>query len=110
MNYSGTQLLLFFGLISLGTIITRVLPFLVFPENKIMPKYIKYLSDVLPFTTIGMLVVYCLKDISFTTNPFALPEIISITVIIILHLVKKNTLLSIGIGTALYMILINYVF
>lgn len=110
MSYSQTELFLFFGLISLGTIITRALPFIIFPENKKLPKYIKYLSDVLPFTTIGMLVVYCLKDVSFTARPFAFPEIISITAVIVLHLLKKNTLLSISIGTVLYMILVNYVF
>lgn len=110
MSYSGTELFLFFGLISLGTVITRALPFLIFREDRKLPKFVKYLSDVLPFTTIGMLVVYCLKDVSFTSAPFALPEIISIAAIAILHLVKKNTLLSIGIGTVLYMILINFVF
>lgn len=110
MSYNGKELFLFFGLISFGTILTRALPFLIFPENKKIPKYIKYLSDVLPYTIIGMLVVYCLKDISITTVPFALPEIISIAVITVLHLWKNNTLLSIGIGSALYMILTNYVF
>lgn len=110
MNYTNTQLFFFFGLVSLGTILTRVLPFVLFPENKKIPKYIKYLSDVLPYTIIGMLVVYCLKDITFTISPHAIPEIISIGGIIILHLWKKNTLLSIGAGSVLYMVLINYIF
>ncbi len=110
MNYSNTQLFFFFGLVSLGTILTRALPFILFPENKRIPRYVKYLSDILPFTIIGMLVVYCLKDISFTVSPYALPEIISIVIIILLHLWKKNTLLSIGAGSILYMVLIQYVF
>lgn len=110
MNYTNTQLFLFFGLISLGTIFTRVLPFILFPEHKKIPKYIKYLSNVLPYTIIGMLVVYCLKDISFVVHPYAIPEAISITTIIFLHLWKKNTLLSIGIGSVLYIILIQLVF
>jgi len=110
MNYSWFELFLFFGIISLGTMITRALPFLVFPENKNLPKYIKYLSDVLPFATIGLLVVYCLKDVSFLAKPFALPEIISVIVVAVVHILKKNSLLSISIGTFLYMILINYVF
>jgi branched-subunit amino acid transport protein AzlD len=101
---------MFFGLVSLATILTRALPFILFPENKRIPKYIKYLSDVLPYTIIGMLVVYCLKDISFRIHPYALPEIISIAVITILHLWRKNTLLSIGIGSFVYIILIQYVF
>lgn len=108
MNYTNTQLFLFFGLVSLGTILTRVLPFILFPENKKIPSYIKYLSDILPYTIIGMLVVYCLKDISFMAHPYAIPEIISIGVITILHLWKKNTLLSIGIGSALYILLIRF--
>ena len=110
MNYTNTQLFLFFGLVSLGTILTRVLPFILFPENKKIPKYITYLSDVLPYTIIGMLVVYCLKDISFKVHPYALPEIISIAAITILHLWRKNTLLSIGVGSLLYIIMIQYVF
>lgn len=110
MNYTNTQLFLFFGLVSLGTILTRVLPFIMFPESKKIPKYIKYLSNVLPYTIIGMLVVYCLKDISFSVHPYAIPEVISIAAITVLHLWKKNTLLSIGIGSALYIILVQFVF
>ena len=110
MNYTNSQLFMFFGLVSLATILTRALPFILFPENKRIPKNIKYLSDVLPYTIIGMLVVYCLKDISFRIHPYALPEIISIAVITILHLWRKNTLLSIGIGSFVYIILIQYVF
>ena len=110
MNYTNTQLFLFFGLISLGTILTRVLPFILFPESKKIPSYIKYLSDVLPYTIIGMLVIYCLKDISFSVRPYALPVIISIAVIAVLHLWKRSTLLSIGVGSVLYIILIQYVF
>ncbi len=110
MNYTTGQLLLFFGLVILGTLITRFLPFIVFPEKRAIPKFIKYLADVLPFTMIGLLVVYCLRRVSFTTGNHALPELISITVIVLLHLWKKNTLLSIGGGTLLYMLLVQYVF
>ncbi|NLL72608.1 MAG: branched-chain amino acid transporter AzlD [Clostridiales bacterium] len=110
MNYSNLQLFMFFGLVSLGTILTRVVPFILFPENKKIPKYIQYLSDILPYTTIGMLVIYCLKDISFIDCPYALPEIISIAAITAMHLWKKNTLLSIGIGSALYILLVQFVF
>ncbi len=110
MNYTLVQLILFFAIIALGTFLTRVLPFLLFPENKPIPKYIQYLADILPFTIIGMLVVYCLKDINILGSPYALPEAISIVVIILLHLWKKNTLLSIGVGALLYMLLIQYVF
>jgi len=110
MNYTTTQLFIFFGLITLGTVLTRALPFLLFPEHKEIPKYIKYLADILPYTIMGMLVVYCLKDISLVHTPFALPELLSIIVILVLHTWKKNTLLSIGSGVLLYMLLVQYVF
>lgn len=110
MNYSTGYLLFFLGLVALGTVITRTLPFILFPEKKEIPKYIKYLADVLPYTMIGLLVIYCLKDASLINGSHALPEIISIVVIIILHLWKKNDLLSIGGGSLLYMILVQYVF
>ncbi|MHB8129401.1 MAG: branched-chain amino acid transporter permease [Mobilitalea sp.] len=110
MNYTVPQLIMFFGLVILGTIITRALPFLLFPEHREIPKYIKYLSNILPYTIIGMLVVYCLKDINFTTAPFAIPEAISIAIIAVLHIWKKNTLLSIGGGALFYMILVQFVF
>ncbi len=110
MNYTTPQLIIFFAILSLGTLLTRALPFLLFPENKPIPKYIKYLADILPFTIIGMLVVYCLKDISLFRSPYALPEVISILVIVLLHLWKKNTLLSIGGGALLYMFLIQFLF
>lgn len=108
MNYTTTQLFIFFGLVVLGTVITRVLPFLLFPEKKEIPKYVNYLADILPYTIMGMLVVYCLKDVSLLKSPYGLPEAISIAVIVILHIWKKNTLLSIGGGALLYIILVQY--
>ncbi|WP_313130508.1 branched-chain amino acid transporter permease [Anaerocolumna sp.] len=110
MTFTTKQSILFFGIISITTIFIRILPFLIFPDHKETPKYITYLGKVFPYATIGMLVVYCLKDISVAAVPFGLPEIISVGVIILLHLWKKNTLLSIGAGTALYMALVQYVF
>lgn len=84
--------------------------FFLFPEKRKIPKSIKYLADVLPFTIIGMLVVYCLKDISFTHSTHAIPEAISIVAIVALHLWKNNTLISIGGGSLLYMVLVQFVF
>ncbi len=110
MPFTVIQSIIFFGVISLTTILIRILPFLIFPDHKQTPKYIEYLGKVLPFTIIGMLVIYCLKDISFTSSPSGLPEMISIAAIIVLHLWKNNTFLSIGAGTILYMILVQFVF
>ncbi len=90
----------------LGTALTRFLPFFLFPEGKTPPKYISYLGSVLPYAVIGFLVVYSLKDVA--VSPFhGLPETISILFIAVLHKWRKNTLLSIGAGTALYMYLVQ---
>lgn len=110
MPFTISQSILFFGIISLTTIFTRALPFFIFPDHKETPNYIIYLGKVLPYTIIGLLVIYCLKDISLSTSPYGLPEIISVAVIILLHLWKSNTLISIGAGTILYMILVQFVF
>ena len=93
----------------LGTMITRFLPFIIFPEGKEPPAYITYLGTVLPYAVIGLLVIYCLKDAVFTSY-HGLPELISIVFIIVLHKWKKNTLLSIGAGTLLYMVLVQNFF
>lgn len=99
-----------FAIIALITAIIRLSPFLLFPEYKETPKYVQYLSKVLPSTIIAMIVIYCLKDVSFLAYPYGAAEIIAIIAIAILHLWKGNTLLSIGGGTLIYMILIQNVF
>ncbi len=102
------QRILTIAAVALGTMLTRFLPFLIFPEGKTPPRVITYLGKVLPYAVIGMLVIYCLKD-SFSNGSYALPEAIAAAFIILLHKWKKNTLLSIGAGTALYMFLVqNY--
>jgi branched-subunit amino acid transport protein AzlD len=110
MPLTVNQSIIIFSIISITTILIRVIPFILFPEHKETPKYIMYLGKVLPYTIIGMLVIYCLKDISFTTSPFGLPEIVSVLVIAVLHIWKGNTLLSIGTGTILYMLLVQFIF
>ena len=93
----------------LGTMLTRFLPFVIFPEGKTPPAYITYLGTVLPYAVIGLLVVFCLKGALFTSF-HGLPELIAIVFIIVLHRWKKNTLLSIGLGTVLYMFLVQTYF
>lgn len=96
-------------IVVLGTLATRALPFIIFPEGRTPPRYISYLGTVLPYAVIGLLVVYCMKDILW--DPFhGLPEAIAILFIVLLHKWKKNTLLSIGAGTVLYMFLIQNIF
>ena len=92
------------------TMLLRFLPFAVFGKHKKTPDYITYISSVLPYAIMGMLVVYCLKDISITAAPHGIPELIAGAVVVGLHLWKKNTLLSIVSGTVVYMLLIQFVF
>lgn len=89
---------------------TRFLPFLIFGENRKTPPIIEYLGKVLPFAIMGMLVIYCMKDVAFLSWPYGLPEIISCVVVAALHIWKRNSLLSIGVGTVCYMLLVQLVF
>lgn len=93
----------------LATMLTRFLPFLIFPEGKTPPAAVTYLGTVLPYAVIGLLVIYCLKDAVFTSW-HGLPELISIAFIVVLHKWRKNTLLSIAAGTILYMVLVQNFF
>ena len=101
---------LMIAVIALVTAGLRFLPFWIFRDNRKTPPMISYLGQVLPFAIMGMLVVYCLKDVSFTAAPFAIPEIIACAAVVLLHIWKRNTLLSIGIGTVCYMLLVQFVF
>ena len=93
----------------LGTMTARFLPFLLFPEGKQPPAFIRYLGTVLPSAVIGLLVVFCLKDAVFTSW-HGLPELLGILVVALLHRWKKNILLSIAGGTIFYMVLVQMVF
>ncbi len=97
-------------MVVLGTMATRFTPFLLFPPGKPTPKYIQYLSQVLPYAAMSLLVVYCLKNVSLTIQPFGIPEAVGILVTAGMHLWRRNMLLSIGAGTAVYMLLIQAVF
>ncbi len=94
----------------LGTMTTRFLPFIIFPAGKPVPKYVSYLGKVLPAAVFGLLVIYCLKDVSIFTGSHGIPELISIAVVVLLHLWKRQMLLSIAGGTVCYMLLVQFVF
>lgn len=96
--------------IAVVNIFMRLLPFMVFRGDKELPRVITYLSRVLPYALIGMLVIYCLKDISIIAPPHGLPEIIACVAVALLHICFKNMLLSVFGGTIFYMILIQFVF
>ena len=93
----------------LGTMVTRFLPFLIFPEGKEPPEFIQYLGKVLPYAVIGLLVIYCLKDVP-GSGTYGIPEFLAIVFIVLLHRWKKSILLSIGGGTVFYMLLVQVVF
>ena len=105
-----TQQIVTIAMIVLGTLLTRFLPFLLFPAGKPTPKYIQYLGKVLPSAVFGLLVVYSLKDVSLCTGSHGLPELIAVAVVIALHLWKRQMLLSIAGGTVCYMLLVQLVF
>lgn len=94
---------------SLVTIFLRFLPFWIFGNRK-TPDSIVYLGKVLPYAIMGMLVVFCLKSVSFMVNPYGIPEAIACLVVVLLHVYKRNTLLSIIGGTVVYMVLVQVVF
>lgn len=98
------------AVIALVTATLRFLPFIIFNGNKKTPKIIEKLGKILPFAIMGMLVVYCLKDISFTSVSEFLPAIISCVVVGVLYVWKRNTLISIICGTVCYMVLVQVVF
>lgn len=105
-----TQRLVTIALCALATMLTRFLPFLLFSSRHPTPKYVRYLGRALPPAIFGMLVVYCLKNVSIVSGSHGLPELIAIAVTVGLHLWKRQTLLSIAGGTIAYMLLIQLVF
>lgn len=96
------------AVMSIVTILTRFLPFLVF--SKRTPKYISYLGKVLPPAIIGMLVIYCFKDVTPAVHPFGVPELLAAVCVVGVQIWKRNSLLSILTGTVVYMLLIQLVF
>ena len=98
------------ALCALGTMATRFLPFLVFSDRRPTPRYIQYLGKALPGAIFGMLVVYCLRSVDLIAGSHGLPEAIAIAFVVLLHLWKRQMLLSIAGGTLLYMLLVQLVF
>ena len=95
---------------ALVTAALRFLPFWVFRSSEKRPAVITYLGTVLPFGVMGMLVVYCLKNVSLISAPHGLPELLAVLAVVGLHIWKRNTLLSIFGGTAFYMVLVQMIF
>lgn len=105
-----THSLLIIAVLAVVTAALRFFPFLCFPSGRPIPKALAYLGNVLPGAIMGMLMVYCFKSTPVLSYPHALPEIITTVVIVGTYLWKRNTLVSIGLGTVLYMLLVQFIF
>lgn len=110
MRLSGTETLIMILALAAGTQLTRWLPFWLFPENRRPPAVVLYLGRVLPPAVMGLLVVYCLRNIQFSVPSHGAAEILSVAAVALLHRWRGNVLLSIAGGTALYMVLVQAVF
>ena len=104
------QQIITIALCALGTMTTRFLPFLLFSSRKPTPEYIQYLGKALPAAIFGMLVVYCLRNVSILSGRHGLPELAAILVVTGLHLWKRQMLWSIAGGTVFYMLLVQFIF
>ena len=98
------------GLCVFGTMLTRFTPFIVFKSNKPTPSYVQYLGKALPSSIFGMLVIYCLKDVSLFAGNHGIPEAFAIIFVIAIHLWKRKMLLSIAGGTIIYMLMVQMIF
>lgn len=107
---NSTYAAILIAVVSLVTMALRFLPFVIFGNNRETPAFITYLGKVLPYAIMAMLVVYCLKSVSFLSAPYGIPEAIAVAAVVLLHLWKRNTLVSIVGGTVCYMVLIQMVF
>lgn len=105
-----THLIIMIVAAAVCTFATRLFPFALFGGKKEVPKFIKYLGDVLPVAILGILIVYCLKDFENGDINYILPQIICVALTALIHLWKRNILLSIAVGTITYMLLIHFVF
>lgn len=106
MNYHSLLIVIVTAVV---TAFLRFLPFLIFGGKRKIPEIVLRLGKMLPCAVMGMLVVYCLKDISFFSFGSFFPPIAASGVVVLLHILKKNSLLSIVGGTAVYMILIHII-
>lgn len=110
MQLSTLEVLVILLALVIGTLLTRFLAFVLFPENRRQPQVIAFLSLTIPAAMMGLLVVFCLKQTSVLTYPYGLSELISIFLIVVLHLWKHNVLLSIALGTMMHMFLVQVIF
>ncbi len=105
-----SQQIITIAMVVIGTMLTRFLPFFLFPSGRPTPKYIQYLGNVLPAAVFGLLVVYSLKNVPIFSGNHGIPELLAVLFVVVLHLWKRQMLLSIAGGTVCYMLLVQFVF
>lgn len=105
-----SEAILIIAVTALCTQLTRAIPFLLFGGKKEVPGFVTYLGGILPPAIMVILVLYCVRNTVWTAFPFGLPELLGILAVALLHIWKRNNLLSIGGGPVLYMILVQFVF
>ncbi|BFU59385.1 MULTISPECIES: branched-chain amino acid transporter permease [Rodentibacter] len=105
-----TEQIITIGVCILAVQLTRLLPFWIFPANRPIPEYIRYLGKVFPAAMFGMLVIYCYKNIDIFNGHHGIPDFLAGILVLVLHFWKKNMFLSIAAGTIFYMILVQSVF
>ena len=98
------------AVMAIVTALIRFLPFWIFGSKRQTPPFVAWLGGVLPYAIMGMLVIYCLRGTSFAAAPHGIPELIACALVVLMHLWKRNTLLSIISGTVVYMVLVQLVF
>ena len=91
-------------------LLTRILPVIIFGRSERVPEFILYLGKVIPYTAMGLLIVYCLRDVSILGGTHGIPELIAMAVVVASYLWKRNTIVSVVLGTAVYMVLLQMVF
>jgi branched-subunit amino acid transport protein AzlD len=102
---TGIQAAILVAVMAACTFLTRALPFIIFSAHKRIPPFMSYLGKALPYSIIAMLIVYCLKDTRVLDSPHGLPELLAVCAVVLLYLWKRNSLVAIAGGTALYMFL-----
>lgn len=107
---NDTYVLLVILVAAVVTMLIRFAPFILFSRGEELPGWIQYLGNILPPAVMSVLLVYCLRGIDLTSASHSIPELVSVAVVVLLHLWKRNTLLSIGVGTVLYMMLVQLIF
>ena len=111
MKMTMMQAIITVAVVVLATVLTRFLPYLIFPEGKPIPKTIQYLGQVLGPAVFSLLVIYCLRHVEwFTSSSHGMPEIIGVAVTALVYKLKRQMILSMALGTAIYMVLVQFVF